>query len=171
MKTARAKLAATPNDPEANLIVGRYLCLRKNSWTDGLPLLAKASDPGWKDIAKQETAAPQEAADQVKLADLWWDAAAKRGEKKDDPWQKLMQARAVYWYRLAMPNLGGLMLAKVKTRVGDDESAPAQFNDPAVTSVYLDDLKETAAQIGYGELGKHGATGYDENSGEPKRVA
>ncbi len=169
-KTARAKLATAPDDPDANLIVGRYLCLRKNNWPEGLPLLAKASDAAWKEIGKQETAAPQDAGDQVKLADLWWDAAAKRGEKKDDPWQKPMQARAIYWYRTAMPNLSGLTLTKVKTRIGSDDSLPAQFNDPAVTSVYLDDLNEAGSQIGYGSLGKHGATGYDENSGEPRRV-
>lgn len=170
VKTARAKLATAPDDPEANLIVGRYLCLRKNNWPEGLPLLAKASDAAWKELGKQEAAAPQEASDQVKVADLWWDAAAKRGEKKDDPWQKLMQARAIYWYRTAMPNLTGLTLTKVKTRIGNDDSLPAQFNDPAVTSVYLDDLNESGSQIGYGSLGKHGATGYDENSGEPRRV-
>ena len=171
IKTARAKLATAPDDPEANLIVGRYLCLRKNNWPEGLSLIAKASDATWKELGKQEAAAPQEATDQVKLADLWWDAAAKRGEKKDDPWQKPMQARAIYWYRTALPNLSGLTLAKVKTRIGSDDSLPAEFNDPAVTSVHLDDLNEAGSQIGYGSLGKHGATGYDENnSSEPRRV-
>jgi len=170
-KAARAKLATAPDDPDANLVLGRYLCLRRNNWTEGLPYLLKGNDPALKELARQETAAPASPSDQVQLADAWWDAADKRADKKDDPWGKLMQSRAGYWYRQAMPNLTGLALAKAKKRAGDDESTSPRPIDPAVQSVYLDDLREVAAQnIGYGTLGKHGATGYPDDPGEPRRV-
>ena len=31
---AKEKLAANPDDPEANLIVGRFLCLEKDNWSE-----------------------------------------------------------------------------------------------------------------------------------------
>ena len=74
------KLKASPNDAAANLAVGSYLCFNKAEWEKGLPLLAKGSDPNLKQAATLELAHPADTADQVRLADEWWDVATKQSE-------------------------------------------------------------------------------------------
>ena len=39
VKQAMAKLATTPDDPASNALAGRFLCLRKQDWQAGLPML------------------------------------------------------------------------------------------------------------------------------------
>src|SRR5262249_35571327 len=54
IKSSLTTLEKTPNDPEANLAVGKFYCLRKGNWTKGLPMLAKGGDEKWKALAKTE---------------------------------------------------------------------------------------------------------------------
>ena len=60
------------DDPAANLKVGRYYCLVRGEWDKGLPLLAKGNDPQLKELADAELRQPTIAADQLKLAEGWW---------------------------------------------------------------------------------------------------
>ena len=46
MQEAMETLKGKPDDPEANLIAGKYLCLAKGDWPNGLPMLAKSSYKG-----------------------------------------------------------------------------------------------------------------------------
>ncbi len=154
-KAANEKLAAHADDAEANLVVGKFLCFQKDDWKAGLPHLARGSDEALKALAVQEAAAPAAAPEQVKLADAWWEAAEKIGDK-NNPQIKPMFARAKYWYHEAIPGLSGLALEKAQKR--STEEASAEIG--SVKMVYLDDLPEQDVSVGYGVLGKHGETGY-----------
>ena len=43
-KAAKATLEKTPDDPEANLAMGKYFCLVKGDWDKGVPMLALGQD-------------------------------------------------------------------------------------------------------------------------------
>jgi WD40 repeat protein len=122
VKDVAAKLEKDPDDPEANLITGKYLCLRKGNWDKGLPLLARGSDAALQAAAKKDLGKPQDTAGQVEVGDGWWDL----GEAQKDSTKRALQARAGHWYREALPELAGLNLAKVEGRLKTiAEQAPA----------------------------------------------
>ncbi len=122
MKAANERLSADPADADANLVVGRFKSLIKQDWTGGLTYLAKSNDPQLRDAVAGEAKPPLEPADEMKLADMWWDLAERHNEllhddSRDDAETGAMRDRAVYWYRLAMPSLDGVSLVKAKQRV------------------------------------------------------
>src|SRR5262249_31418159 len=45
VQDAVATLKEKPDDPDANLAVGKFLCFEKRQWDRGLPLLLRGSDP------------------------------------------------------------------------------------------------------------------------------
>ena len=163
-KAAADLLVAQPNDPNANLALGKFKCLLKEDWKAGLPMLLKGNDDALKTLAQQELTNPAQAADQVKLADAWWDLADKKAADKSDPGKKdewmvaPLRVRAVYWYKLAVPGLSGLGLAKAQKRI--EEGEPASSDGIALETTFLDDLPDQAVSVGNGRLGKHGETGY-----------
>ncbi len=113
VKAAQEKLAKTPNDPDANLAVGKFLCFSKGDWDTGLPMLAKGSDATLAELAKAELAIPAESADQKKLADGWWGVAEKQGEMQ----KKQAEARASFWYQHALAGLSGLEKTLAEKRI------------------------------------------------------
>jgi hypothetical protein len=119
LKKSRDILAANPEDPEANLAVGRYHCFSKGNWEAGLPFLVKGSDTALKELAAKDLAAPTEPAAQLEVGDGWWDL----GEKS--PAKALMRARATGWYDKAAPKLQGLFKTKAEQR--STEFAMAQL--------------------------------------------
>ncbi len=163
-EAASQTLSVQPDDPNANLAVGKFKCFLKDDWKFGLPLLLKGNDDALKDLARQDSAAPTESADRMKLADAWWDLADKRAAdksetgKRDDWTIKPMRGRAAYWYEKALPSLSGLALTKAQKRV--DEAEPSRAESAGLEAAFLDDLPEQAASVGVGRLGKHGDAGY-----------
>jgi WD40 repeat protein len=121
-------LKQNPNDEQANETAGRYLSLRKGDWDKGLPLLARAKDPGLRAAAEKDVAHPTTGPARVAVADAWWDLAeaAKGWEKKP------LQGRAGYWYHRALPDLAGLSLAKAEARVKTLAEQPTPFKLPQV---------------------------------------
>ncbi|HYT90974.1 MAG TPA: WD40 repeat domain-containing protein, partial [Gemmataceae bacterium] len=110
---AVAALRKNPTDPAANLTLGKYRCLVQGKWQEGLPLLARTSDPVWSALAKKELANPASAESQVALADAWWELAAKEsGETRDQ-----LRQRAYTWYREALPDLDGATRTRVRQRI------------------------------------------------------
>ncbi len=112
---ARNTLKTTPDNPAANLAVGRWFCFERGDWKQGLPHLAKCSSPALKGIAAQEVNSPPATPDaQVKLADAWWNLAEKvEGKTKDS-----LMAHAGQWYGKALDGLPeGFAKAKVKKRL------------------------------------------------------
>ncbi len=159
---AVAKLKTAPDDVGANLIVGRVKCFLLEDWPGGLPFLAKGGDEALTALAKQELANSTDAEQQVKLADGWWDQSDKKSDRKDDPVLKSLHARAMYWYRLAAPNLSGLLAARVQKRIDGEEATKPDA--PITETAYLDDLPDQNPMMANQDLGKHGETGYERNN-------
>ena len=65
------RLAADPENPAANLGLGKFYCLWKNAWERGLPLLAKGSDFDFRSLARREAEAVGDDEQQIALGDLW----------------------------------------------------------------------------------------------------
>ncbi len=111
-KPAAEVLAQSPNDPAANLIVGKVECFWKNDWEAGVPKLAKGSDAKLQAIAKQESAKPDEPNAQVQiLADAWWTLA---GRPKTEPAPRPHQTARRPRYRRALLELERLGAGKWK---------------------------------------------------------
>ena len=96
---AQQKLAQHPEDAQANLLVGQFLCFGLNRWDEGLVMLAKSPAGKLKDLASADLASPGTPTAMAALADRWWDfvqggACVGRG-------------RAAYWYAKALPDLDG----------------------------------------------------------------
>ncbi|MGF1582956.1 MAG: WD40 repeat domain-containing protein [Gemmataceae bacterium] len=126
------KLKSTPEDPQANLIVGKSWCLVRDRWEKGLPYLVKSQHPFLAKIAKQDMAAPKKIDDQIRLAEDWWKAA--KTEKGQD--KLYMLRRAFQWYQQAIVQLDGKEKTKALARVKQlAELLPKQLqvSDIAVT--------------------------------------
>ena len=106
-------LKTSPDDPAANAAVGKYLCFVKGDWQRGLDKLVKGDDTLLKELATRELAGPEDAKDQVALADAWWKVA----ETKKEATRDAVIARAGDWYKRALPELTGLVKEKVKKRL------------------------------------------------------
>jgi len=115
VKAAMATLEKTPTDAGASLRVGRHLCGAKGDWVQGLPLLAKVSDPELKALAEKDLKGVDAAADQMALGDAWWALSDARDAHERDTWR----LRAGHWYEKALPGVVGLTRAKLEKRLKD----------------------------------------------------
>jgi hypothetical protein len=88
-------------------------------------MLALGANEKLKAAAIKELAGPAAAADRTAIGDAWWDLA----EKHQGLAAEQLQARAVYWYRQALPELTGLMKAKVDKRLGQYEAIEARATE------------------------------------------
>ncbi|HEY5314151.1 MAG TPA: hypothetical protein VIK18_16585 [Pirellulales bacterium] len=126
---AKAVLAKTPDDPDANLAVGRYLCFVKGDWPAGFAKLAKGSDGVLKDLGAKSAADPQDAAGQADLGEAWAKAAdAARGKSKAE-----LQAAARYWLAKALPAATGLAKAKIEQHMKQLGSAGGRTSSSRVS--------------------------------------
>ncbi|HVS37840.1 MAG TPA: hypothetical protein VMS17_19940 [Gemmataceae bacterium] len=126
IKADLAVLKDKPQDPDANLHVGRYLCFFKGDWEHGLPLLAAGSDDKLKELVKKDMSNPTAAADQMALADAWMDLASSQ---TGVPSQQI-QLRAGAWYKQAAPQLTGLDKAKAEKAAKDIDKIAEKFTVP-----------------------------------------
>ena len=106
---ARETLAQTPDDPAANLAVGRYRCLVEGNWKEGIPHLTKSDDSAIKAAAEQDQAGPAGDVTAGALGDTWYDLA--KGGKGTN-----FYGRADFWYQQAMAGESGLALVRLKKR-------------------------------------------------------
>jgi hypothetical protein len=140
-KEAKAALRQSPNDPQANLVVGRYMCFVKGDWDKGLPMLALGSDEALKAMAMRELKGTASPAEQSSLGDAWWDLAERQvGRSK-----KAVQKRAAYWYQSALPDLRGIAKDRVEKRLKATAQDEGGNLPTAGASVYLAELE--ASQI------------------------
>jgi WD40 repeat protein len=128
LEAAKAVLKTSPEDPDANLVVGTFLALRMADWGKALPYLARGSDPKLKTAAEKDLAEPTDTAKQLAAAEAWWDL----GQGKEDAAKALFQRRSHYWYTLALPGLKGLNHTKVERRL---EGLEAKYPDLKVTAL------------------------------------
>jgi hypothetical protein len=107
-----------PDDPRANLTVGRFVCFFRGMWDEGLPLLAKGSDKTLADLAAADLARPEDALAQMQLADRWWN----RPDSKETP-QKSSHLRAAWWYEKAIPQLKDQQKILAQQRIAETRPA------------------------------------------------
>ncbi|MDB5358474.1 MAG: hypothetical protein JWN24_4927 [Phycisphaerales bacterium] len=110
---AAAALRENPNSAADYLLAGKFLCFVKGDWEQGLPILTKGSDASLKRLAGEDILSPADAEAQKRLADAWWDAGKTEPEARQ---------RAVYWYRRALPGLGGLSRQFAQKRIDEIQS-------------------------------------------------
>jgi hypothetical protein len=127
-KASEKILATAPDDPAANLAVGRYAACVKGDWERGAARLAKGADAALKAAAEKDLAKPTDPQAQAATGDAWWEAAEKlKGQPFEDRWR----GRARHWYETALPGLAGLAKIKVEKRL---EQTVASFGDTPVAS-------------------------------------
>jgi len=104
-----------PEDPKANEVVGRFLCIRKDDWKGGLPHCAKSEDPALSGAATEDLKNPSEAIQRLAVGDLWWDISSTRLETE----KARYRSRAAHWYSQALPHVSGLGKAKAEKRIAE----------------------------------------------------
>lgn len=116
---SRMILSQKPLDRDANLQVGRSLCLLRGQWDKGLPLLTNGENATVVSLAKIDAESPVDSASQVSLADKWWTL----GETETGTAKRQLHLRAYRWYASASPTLNGITLTRVETRMREVERA------------------------------------------------
>jgi hypothetical protein len=114
----------SPGDPTASAAVGRYLCLGKQDWTTGLPLLARGDDERLREIAVADLAVPNSAERQATLADRWWEWSERLNttHQSGAVERRSARLRAAHWYKQAMPSLpASLASERAKQRIAEAE--------------------------------------------------
>jgi formylglycine-generating enzyme required for sulfatase activity len=123
IQSARLRLKTAPDDPAANLAVGRWECFQQGHWDEGLKLLARGSDPDLKSLSATELGSkPANTEERIARGDAWWNLAEKAAGKA----HLAMRRRAGQWYQEALPDLAtGLAKARVEKRLADIAAEPA----------------------------------------------
>lgn len=111
IQPAVERLKQAPNDPAANLIVGKYICFTKGDWHDGLAKLAACDDAAIRELAAREVAGLAEPSEKLKVADGWWELS-----QKDEKHKQPIQAHAADLYQ-QLPGLTGLDKLKAEQRI------------------------------------------------------
>jgi hypothetical protein len=99
---AARTLQSDPHDPQANLILGSYVCGQMEKWKGGLPFLARSGNAKLAAAAKADLANPTDANAMADVGDAWWSVA---DADLLDP--AAARRRAAWWYTQADPNLTG----------------------------------------------------------------
>jgi hypothetical protein len=155
------KLQTSPDDPAANLAVGRYTCFVKGDWARGLAMLKKGSDTTLKTLAAQEIAGISTADAITHLADGWWDAAAKT---VDVPSRTAMQIHAASLYSQVLKQIDGLRRVQIEKRIAEAEKATAALvtaveRKATTMIVYANKTPQSAGDVRKGQKLKITAKG------------
>lgn len=109
-------LETNPLDADASSLYGSYLCLVKNRWDDGLPLLARGSNVKLKMLAAVDLEKDRPPRATLELADQYWQEAAQAKQ----PQRRGLHLRAAWWYKQAQSQLaGGLEKVKAEKRLAE----------------------------------------------------
>lgn len=115
LQSVLARLA--PDDPTANSLAGRYYCLVKQNWSEGLALLVRGSDPEFRRLADLELTRPSSGEEKIELADGWWTLGDQLKLHRRELWR-----HALVWYLRAADQLpDGLLRIKAETRIQEAE--------------------------------------------------
>ncbi len=145
---AIAKLLTESADPAANLTAGKWFCFTAHRWSDGLPMLTLGGDADLARIGGMEIATPHDAAEEVQLADAWFESSSK-GRSKDE--KQGMLTRAMYWYMHPLGQLSGLGKDRVVKRIAEiEKQLPLDLDNVdwnALTASQWDKLKGRMATV------------------------
>jgi tetratricopeptide (TPR) repeat protein len=126
VKADAETLRKQPDSPEASFRWGRFLCLFRDNWKEGLPLVLKGNNAKWKALAQKEQADPAGGAERLDLAEGWLaQAAAERGTARK---QMLLHAR--HWYEQASAKLTELARFKVDKRIREIDLETGDASTP-----------------------------------------
>jgi hypothetical protein len=114
---AMSRLHVDPADPKANAVVGQHLCFAKGDFNRGLPLLKKGDESILAGLAGQDLANPPVSAEQLHMADAWWQFA----ESSEAATKNRIRARAHSWYCKAITTLTGLEKIRAQQRIEEFE--------------------------------------------------
>ncbi|MCH8045275.1 MAG: trypsin-like peptidase domain-containing protein [Planctomycetes bacterium] len=114
-------LKGKPDDPEANLRAGKYLCFTKGQWKSGLGHLSKGSDAGLKAVALLDLAEPTTPEARAAAGASWQKLALGVDESRRTPYL----AAAQFWYLQAIGELTGLRKLRVKRELANIGEIPA----------------------------------------------
>lgn len=130
IRSALATLKANPDDPEANLVYGVYLCLARQHWVLGLPRLARCSDGGLRDLARADLRSPADPAGQLRVGDGWADRAAAAGDSRS---RRALLGRARTWFdRVIEAKPDGPDATKARARLAAVAALDLSPADPTV---------------------------------------
>jgi Tol biopolymer transport system component len=127
IREAIAVLQSDPLHPDANLKVGRFLCVQQGDWQRGVPLVALGSDAAWRAAAEAELSAPATPEEFIRAGTAWWNLA----EKLTGPEKQACLLRAGAWYREAAPVVSPIsregqdLAARWKTIEATDGTIPS----------------------------------------------
>lgn len=150
-RVAREALERNSDDPEKGRIWGRFCCLVKNDWEQGLPFLAHAAQDELSSLAARDLERPTTATDQLALADAWWDAAEREPQTLA---KRMLHLRAVHWYNLVLPKLTDLAKSRPRQRV--DASDLTRSVIPLDEWVDVLGMVDPARHTAAGEWGRRG---------------
>ncbi|HEY1790386.1 MAG TPA: serine/threonine-protein kinase [Verrucomicrobiae bacterium] len=155
LNQAATTLNKNPDDPSANLAMGKFLCFIKNDWATGLPLMARGSDETVRSIANQEIADMAKGPPrQVALGDAWWKLSVTASDNESG----FYQARARYWYLKAIASSKEPERTSLRQSLSDHLNAvPTQPAEVHIVSrvsgtefidIYSDQTEWTSSQRG-----------------------
>ncbi|MEK6234199.1 MAG: NPCBM/NEW2 domain-containing protein, partial [Planctomycetales bacterium] len=145
----------TPNDPAANLALGRFYCFDKGDWDVGLPMLALGEDEVLREAAQLDLTWPADPVTLQKLGRRWWQAAE---DQKPRAVANAVRIRAYRAYREAFSKLDkeGREGLRKQMQAMQGKLAPH-------VARYLSNMPESSSSVGYGSFGKKGFLGYESN--------
>jgi formylglycine-generating enzyme required for sulfatase activity len=169
VEAAQGLLKADPDDPAANLAVGKYLCFVKDDWDQGLSRLAKGADNKLKALAESELSAladlrssaarrsqsasstpnPEYPANvPLTLADGWWDLGQSAAGKS----RQGMLLRAAYWYQQVGDVASALARNKVERRLAEIAKLGGGMAEASRPRILVNSLGMKVALIRAGEF-------------------
>lgn len=146
---AREALAQNRNDGDSRLKLGRWLCLRKGQWEEGLPHLAESSDSKLKNLAVRDLRSSTHPSGMIQAGISWMMYA--KNEKGSAATE--FAGRGLYWLQKALPIATG----SEKTRVEQLMENCLEIRDknlPIVNHNVLLDVVEQRADRGSFERSK-----------------
>ncbi len=112
---ANQTLQLNPQDADAHLTVGKFLCFVKEDWRTGLAHLARGSDTSLSKLARDDMHLPRTSKNLVDLADAWYNW----GLQTDASTRKSAWSRALGDYIAASPQLIGTKKDRIDRRVAE----------------------------------------------------
>jgi hypothetical protein len=136
-------LAKSPEDPGANLEMGKFLCFVKNNWEFGLRFIVKGSDAALKALAEKEQQPDLQSSDLVALGDSWFGLADK---EKSTLRKSRMNSHGTALYTAALPGASGLVKARIEKRLDQLREASSAASGPSPNAKVV----ISSAKIAYG---------------------
>jgi formylglycine-generating enzyme required for sulfatase activity len=132
VSSAKKTLLDKPDDPEANLVYGSYLCFVKNDWPTGLPMLKKSSNKALASLAAKDETGSEKPDEQLAIADLWLGQL----EQVSNAERRAIQVHAGMWAYRASFQLTGSQKTAAEKRARQAGLQP-QITNPVDGSVLV----------------------------------